>query len=535
LAEITLPLNQILPGDCIEILATLPEVSVDLVFADPPYNLQLEQELWRPNRTRVAAVDDAWDKFANFEEYDLFTRAWLSACRRVLKDTGTLWVIGSYHNIYRIGKILQDLDYWILNDVIWIKDNPMPNFRGVRFTNAHETLIWAQKHKGAKYTFNHHAMKALNDDLQMRSDWQLPLTKGKERLKVNGRKAHSTQKPEALLYRVLLASSNPGDVVLDPFFGSGTTGAVAKKLGRHFIGIERDPEYRRIAGVRIAAVTPASAEALALPNKRKQTRIPFGTLLEAGLLQPGQSLYFQKDQTEAIILADGHLRCGDLTGSIHQVGRALTNAPCNGWTEWYYLDERAGGIRPLDELRETIRSTANSSMGENDGRGTETLYSVEIAEPKAEYAILRIEVDQSGKIEEGHDTVLAYANGQSYAIRIPGRVKREVLTLLKFRGWSKQRSVIWLFSVGLFLLLRDCWAQISKVMIDVEYPGHEENIKNILLRFAQKCGLDSEYQQVIFSSVGRSSGAHKQAIKVFRRKLKENRKVKLSDILALHE
>ncbi len=350
------PLNQILPGDCLEVLASLPEASVNLVFADPPYNLQLSQELWRPNQTRVDAVDDGWDKFASFEEYDEFTRAWLSACHRVLKDTGTLWAIGSYHNIFRIGKILQDLDYWILNDVVWIKDNPMPNFRGVRFTNAHETLLWAQKTKGAKYTFNHHAMKALNDDLQMRSDWYLPLATGKERLKVNGRKAHATQKPEALLYRVLLASTNPGDVVLDPFFGTGTTGAVAKKLGRRFIGIERDPEYIRIATERIAAVEPAPAEALTLTEPRSQPRVPFGALLEAGLLQPGQSLYFVKNESvTAVILANGQLRCGSLTGSIHAVAKSLLdNAPVNGWESWLY--EREGQRLVINTLRRIIQT-----------------------------------------------------------------------------------------------------------------------------------------------------------------------------------
>jgi modification methylase len=271
-----LPLDTILPGDCTEILTGLPENSIDMVFADPPYNLQLSQELWRPNRTLVGAVDDAWDKFTSFEEYDRFTRLWLSACQRVLKDTGTLWVIGTYHNIFRIGSILQDLGFWILNDVIFIKTNPMPNFRGVRFTNAHETLIWAQKKKGAQYTFNYRAMKSLNDDLQMRSDWLLPICTGQERIRTNGVKAHSTQKPEALLYRVLLASTNPGDVVLDPFFGSGTTGAVAKKLGRHFIGIERDEGYVKVARARLAGIQPAPAAAISLPDLRRQPRLPFG-------------------------------------------------------------------------------------------------------------------------------------------------------------------------------------------------------------------------------------------------------------------
>ena len=349
-------IDQILPGDCIEILAQLPENSVDLVFADPPYNLQLSQELWRPNRTRVAAVEDAWDKFVSFKEYDQFTRLWLSGCKRVLKDTGTLWVIGTYHNIYRVGSILQDLGFWILNDLVFIKTNPMPNFHGVRFTNAHETLIWAQKKKGGKYTFNYHAMKSLNDDLQMRSDWVLRTVTGKERIKTNGIKAHSTQKPEALLYRVLLSSTNPGDVVLDPFFGSGTTGAVAKKLGRHFIGIEREDGYIKIAQERINAVKPVSEAALKIPNPRKQERIPFGALLEAGLLQHGQTLYFIRNGLSATILADGHIQCGKLSGSIHGVAKSLLNgAPVNGWDCWFIRDE-SGSQASIDQLREQIRT-----------------------------------------------------------------------------------------------------------------------------------------------------------------------------------
>jgi modification methylase len=351
----TLPLNQILPGDCTTLLAYLPASSVDLVFADPPYNLQLSQDLYRPNQSKVEAVNDSWDKFGSFAEYDEFTRKWLAGCRRVLKDTGTLWVIGSYHNIYRVGAIMQDLGFWILNDVVWIKNNPMPNFRGVRFTNAHETLIWAQKKQGAKYTFNHHAMKALNDDLQMRSDWNLPLATGKERVKSNGAKAHSTQKPEALLYRVLLSSTNPGDVVLDPFFGSGTTGAVAKKLGRNFIGLERDKKYVRVAQKRIDAVTVADAGALTLPDKRKQARVPFGALLEAGLLQPGQKLSFAKDSAiQAVILANGHLKCKGEVGSIHALAKSLTDAPSNGWDLWLYEDETGNKV-PIDSLRENLR------------------------------------------------------------------------------------------------------------------------------------------------------------------------------------
>lgn len=348
-------MNNILCGDCIELLAQLPEASVDLVFADPPYNLQLSQELWRPNRTHVKAVKDTWDKFTSFQEYDQFTRAWLTGCRRVLKDTGSLWVIGTYHNIYRVGAILQDLGFWILNDIVFIKTNPMPNFHGVRFTNAHETLIWAQKHKGSKYTFNYQAMKSLNEDLQMRSDWVLPIVTGNERIKANGMKAHSTQKPEALLYRVLQSTTNPGDLVLDPFFGTGTTGAVAKKMGRHFIGIERDEGYIKVARERIEAVESAPAAALTVPNLRLQKRIPFGTLLEAGLLKPGQILYFIQNDIEATLLADGHIQCGRLIGSIHGVAKSLSNgAPANGWDCWLFEDGNGERI-PLDKLRQVLR------------------------------------------------------------------------------------------------------------------------------------------------------------------------------------
>jgi len=358
-----LPLDRILPGDCIEVMHALPEKSVDLVFADPPYNLQLQSDLWRPNMTRVEGVDDGWDQFGGFADYDRFTRDWLSACRRVLKDSGTLWVIGSYHNIYRVGAILMDLGYWILNDIVWIKTNPMPNFRGVRFTNAHETLLWAQKVKGKRYTFNHHAMKALNEDLQMRSDWQLPLCTGKERLKVNGSKAHSTQKPEALLYRVILSSSNPGDVILDPFFGSGTTGAVAKKLHRHWIGIERDAGYIQVAQTRIDAVTsePFSRQVYATPTKRDRPRVPFGTLLEHGLIKPGQILYFGKSgELTATVLANGSLEYDGITGSIHKVAREIQRAPCNGWERWFYMDEVSGERLVIDTLREKyLEETAN--------------------------------------------------------------------------------------------------------------------------------------------------------------------------------
>lgn len=359
-----LPTNQVIQGDCLDVLRSLPEKSIDLIFADPPYNLQLNKTLWRPNMTRVDAVDDDWDQFAGFEHYDAFSRAWLAACRRVLKDNGTIWVIGLYHNIYRIGALMQNLGFWFLNDVVWVKTNPMPNFRGVRFTNAHETLIWASKFRGARYTFNHHAMKHLNGDLQMRSDWLLPICSGEERLKQGGKKAHSTQKPESLLYRIILSSSYPGDVVLDPFFGTGTTGAVAKKLHRQWIGIEQEENYVRLARERIATVAPAPF----LPRvfevrdrKRLQPRVPFGALLENGLLRPGQELYFRAQRAQAArVKPDGRLTINGFEGSIHQVGKHLMGgSPCNGWEHWYYEDQD-GQLFPIDVLRQLIRSTLDS-------------------------------------------------------------------------------------------------------------------------------------------------------------------------------
>ena len=364
MSENELPLNQILPGDCIEILNTWPEKSIDLIFADPPYNLQLQQELWRPNMTKVDAVNDKWDQFSNFQAYDEFSRKWLAACRRVLKDNGTIWVIGSYHNIYRIGAIMQDLGYWFLNDMVWVKTNPMPNFRGVRFTNAHETLIWASKAKGAKYTFNHHAMKSFNHDKQMRSDWVIPICSGAERLKLNDKKAHSTQKPEALLYRVILSSSQPGDIVLDPFFGSGTTGAVAKRLHRPWIGIEKEAKYIEIARARINAIIPEPlVEGIfdVSDRKRQAPRIPFSSLLENGLLSPGQVLFFQNNRTKAArVKPDGKLVLNGFEGSIHQAGKYLMNgSPCNGWQHWYFEAED-GQLHPIDELREIIRKSGDT-------------------------------------------------------------------------------------------------------------------------------------------------------------------------------
>jgi modification methylase len=354
-----LPLNQILAGDCREVLASLPEDSIDLVFADPPYNLQLRQVLHRPDGSRVDAVDDAWDQFADFSVYDTFTREWLAACRRVLKPDGALWVIGTYHNIHRVGAILQDLGYWILNEIAWIKTNPMPNFRGVRFTNAHETLLWAARRRGARYTFHHHAMKSLNEELQMRSDWVLPVCGGKERLRgKEGAKVHSTQKPESLLYRVILATTDPGDVVLDPFFGSGTTGAAAKRLGRRWIGIERDPAYRRAAKQRIDAIpeTPLPAEELTAPDPRRRARIPFGRLIEEGLIAPGDTLSFAGDSgAKARVLADGSLSCRGKRGSIHEIARLLHGGPCNGWDRWLARDRKSGKRIPIHQLRERLR------------------------------------------------------------------------------------------------------------------------------------------------------------------------------------
>jgi len=361
-----LPLNEVVLGDCLTIMERLPAASIDVVFADPPYNLQLRQELWRPNLTRVHGVEDAWDRFESFQEYDDFTRAWLGACRRVLKPDGTLWVIGTYHNIYRVGAILQDLGFWILNDVLWVKTNPMPNFRGVRFTNAHETLIWAASSSSSRYTFNHHAMKQFNDGKQMRSDWALPLCTGKERIKLNGKKAHATQKPEALLLRVLLASTKPDDLVLDPFFGTGTTGAVAKYLGRQWIGIEKEPRYVEIARRRIEAVEPEPSEArtLEVRSARRGPRVPFASLLEADLIRPGQKLYFKKDRRRcAWVKPDGRLQLNGTEGSIHQLGSHLAGGgPCNGWEHWYFENSQ-GQLVAVNELRKRYLKVASTLPG----------------------------------------------------------------------------------------------------------------------------------------------------------------------------
>jgi modification methylase len=352
--------NVILKGDCIEQLSALPDACIDVVFADPPYNLQLSGELTRPNNSRVDGVDDDWDKFDDLAAYDAFSRAWLSEVHRVLTPNGSLWVIGSYHNIFRVGSALQDLGFWILNDVIWRKTNPMPNFRGRRFTNAHETMIWAAKSQKSKYTFNYEAMKGLNEDLQMRSDWLLPICNGNERIKGDdGRKAHPTQKPESLLHRVVLASTRVGDVILDPFFGSGTTGAVAKQLGRDFIGIERDPDYIAVAEKRIANTRRISeTELLETPSKREQPRIPFGWLVERGMLRPGEKLYAPKRQHAAKIRADGTIVSAENRGSIHKIGAEVQGATaCNGWTFWHVDVE--GKLVPIDVLRQKLRAELN--------------------------------------------------------------------------------------------------------------------------------------------------------------------------------
>lgn len=350
-------LNTILKGDCVAALERLPEKSVDVVFADPPYNLQLEGELTRPDQSKVDAVDDHWDQFESFAAYDAFTRAWLLAARRVLKDSGTIWVIGSYHNIFRVGAVLQDLGFWILNDVIWRKTNPMPNFRGRRFQNAHETIIWASRDAKAKgYTFNYDAMKAANDDVQMRSDWLFPICTGAERLKTAaGDKLHPTQKPEALLARVMLSSTRPGDVVLDPFFGSGTTGAVAKRLGRNFVGVEREQDYIDAATARIEAVQALpDGELEVMTGKRAEPRVAFVSLLDAGLMKPGTVLFDARKRWSATVRADGTLISGNHVGSIHRVGAEVQGLDaCNGWTFWHY--ERTGGLTQIDELRRIAR------------------------------------------------------------------------------------------------------------------------------------------------------------------------------------
>jgi modification methylase len=353
------PRDEIIVGDCVSLMHKLPEACVDLVFADPPYNLQLEGTLSRPDQSVVDAVDDAWDKFADFASYDAFTRSWLTAARRVMKRDATIVVIGSYHNIFRVGSILQDLGFWILNDIVWRKANPMPNFRGRRFTNAHETMIWAARSADAKgYTFNYEALRAGNEDCQARSDWFFPICTGAERLKdADGRKTHPTQKPEALLQRLLLAASRPGDLVLDPFFGSGTTGAAARRLRREFIGIERDPAYAEAARARIAAIEPLPAEAVApMPTRRSEPRVAFSSVIEAGLVRAGETLVDARGGNRALVRADGALAVGPAMGSIHKIGALVQGLPaCNGWTFWHV--ERPGKRVLIDDLRAAMRAS----------------------------------------------------------------------------------------------------------------------------------------------------------------------------------
>ncbi|HXL64564.1 MAG TPA: site-specific DNA-methyltransferase [Xanthobacteraceae bacterium] len=354
---------RILVGDCVAEMAKLPAASVDLIFADPPYNLQLQGELKRPDDSTVDAVDDAWDQFASFSAYDDFTRAWLVSCRRVMKPSATLWVIGSYHNIFRVGALLQDLGFWILNDIVWRKSNPMPNFRGRRFTNAHETLIWAARDAGGRgYTFNYEALKAGNEDVQVRSDWFIPLCTGEERLKgPDGKKLHPTQKPEALLARAILAASQPDDLVLDPFCGTGTTGAVARQLRRRFIGIEREAEYAAAAEQRIAEAAPLPEPALAaFMTAREAPRVPFAALLERGLVTPGITLVDAKRRHAAVVRADGALAFGQSVGSIHRIGALAQGLDaCNGWTFWHL--DTPKGLRVIDTLRAQVRAEMASA------------------------------------------------------------------------------------------------------------------------------------------------------------------------------
>ena len=352
-------LNKLVNGNSLEVLKKIPDKTFDLVFADPPYNLQIGKKLKRPDNTKVNGVNDKWDQFKNFDDYDNFCTNWLTECKRVLKDNGSIWVIGSYHNIFRLGYHIQNMGYWILNDVIWKKNNPMPNFRGTRFTNAHETLIWASKHKNSKYTFNYQSLKCLNDDLQMRSDWTLPICSGSERVKKNGKKVHSTQKPESLLHRVLLASTNKGDLILDPFIGTGTTVVVAKKIGRNYFGIEKEKKYFKAAKQRLERTIKIEDHYLdTIKNNKFKPRIPFGSLIEMGIIEPGMQIFDQKKKINAKIMADGSIKCNESEGSIHKVAAKIMGAEsCNGWTYWHYnLD---GALVPIDNLRKRLISRIN--------------------------------------------------------------------------------------------------------------------------------------------------------------------------------
>ena len=351
-------INKIENGDSIEILKRIPDKSFDLVFADPPYNMQIGEKLTRPDDSKVDGVNDKWDQFSSFEHYDKFSKSWLKECKRILKDNGSMWVIGTYHNIFRLGYHMQNLNYWILNDVIWRKNNPMPNFKGTRFTNAHETLIWASKNKKSKYTFNYQSLKCLNDDLQMRSDWILPICNGKERLKKAGKKIHSTQKPEALLHRIILATTNKGDFIFDPFLGTGTTAVVAKKLGRKYFGVEKDKKYFQAAKQRINETLEIKDDYLdILPNNKSKPRVPFGSLIEMGLIKPGTTLFDVKKRYNAKIMVDGSLKCQKAEGSIHKVAAKIIGAEsCNGWTYWHYVS--GNDLKPIDNLREKLRPSS---------------------------------------------------------------------------------------------------------------------------------------------------------------------------------
>ena len=351
-------INNIENGDSIEILKRIPDKSFDLVFADPPYNMQIGEKLTRPDDSKVDGVNDKWDQFSSFEHYDKFSKSWLKECKRILKDNGSMWVIGTYHNIFRLGYHIQNLNYWILNDVIWRKNNPMPNFKGTRFTNAHETLIWASKNKKSRYTFNYQSLKCLNDDLQMRSDWILPICNGKERLKKDGKKIHSTQKPEALLHRIILATTNKGDSIFDPFLGTGTTAVVAKKLGRKYFGVEKDKKYFQAAKQRINETLEIKDDYLdILPNNKSKPRVPFGSLIEMGLIKPGTTLFDVKKRYNAKIMVDGSLKCQKAEGSIHKVAAKIIGAEsCNGWTYWHYIS--GNDLKPIDNLREKLRPSS---------------------------------------------------------------------------------------------------------------------------------------------------------------------------------
>jgi site-specific DNA-methyltransferase (adenine-specific)/modification methylase len=348
--------NSILRGDCLEILKKIPDKTFDLVFSDPPYNMQIENKLKRPDNSKVDGVNDYWDQFKNFEHYDEFCKKWIVECKRILKDNGSIWVIGSYHNIFRLGYHLQNLNFWLLNDIIWRKNNPMPNFRGTRFTNAHETLIWASKSKKSKYTFNYQSLKCFNDDLQMRSDWKLPICNGKERLKKNGKKIHSTQKPEALLHRIILATTNKDDAICDPFLGTGTTAVVAKKLGRKYFGIEKDSKYFDAANERINKTEIIEESYLdTLKNNKTKPRIPFGSLVELGVIKPGTNIFDQKEKINARIMADGSIKHRTAEGSIHKVAaKILGIESCNGWTYWHCKIN--GSLKPIDNLRQKFLS-----------------------------------------------------------------------------------------------------------------------------------------------------------------------------------